>query len=59
MGVERPSPFFDRVHSKRATYHGRTKNKELADGKIFLRILLEFLITLLVCEFSDHGEDLF
>ncbi|XP_061167270.1 band 4.1-like protein 3 isoform X2 [Saccostrea echinata] len=31
MGVDRPSPYFDRVHSKRATYHGRTKNKELAD----------------------------
>lgn len=30
MGVDRPSPFFDRVHS-RATYHGRTKNKDLAD----------------------------
>lgn len=28
MGVDRPSPFFDRVHS-RATYHGRTKNKDL------------------------------
>ncbi|XP_062583453.1 calponin homology domain-containing protein DDB_G0272472-like [Saccostrea cucullata] len=31
LGVDRPSPFFDRVHSKRATYHGRTKNKDLAD----------------------------
>lgn len=31
MNVDRPSPFFDRVHS-RATYHGRTKNKDLADG---------------------------
>ncbi|XP_052696451.1 band 4.1-like protein 1 isoform X3 [Crassostrea angulata] len=30
MGVDRPSPFFDRVHS-RATYHGRTKNKDLHD----------------------------
>nr|XP_022330578.1 band 4.1-like protein 3 isoform X3 [Crassostrea virginica] len=30
MGVDRPSPYFDRM-SKRATYHGKTKNRELSD----------------------------
>jgi hypothetical protein len=49
MGVERPSPFFDRVHSKRATYHGRTKNKELADGKNFFEYFLNALCLVPFC----------
>lgn len=40
MGVDRPSPFFDRVHS-RATYHGRTKNKDLHDGNKWKNIYIK------------------
>ncbi|XP_021360538.1 band 4.1-like protein 3 isoform X2 [Mizuhopecten yessoensis] len=29
--VDRPSPYFDRVHSRRATYHGRVPNRRNRD----------------------------